>query len=77
MARTLDEQFDIATIVRGLASDLQQVRNGTMSIQQASAQADLAKQLFNGLRLVIQARKFLDAEMKAVGITNKRGPRNG
>lgn len=77
MARTLDEQFDIAAIVRGLASDLQRVRDGTMTIQQASAQAELAKQLFNGLRLVIQARKFLDAEMKAVGITNKRGPRNG
>ena len=62
----LDERFSLEAIISGLAADLVAVREGRMSVDAARANAELAKQLFNGVRLVVNAQKYL--EQRAVRI---------
>lgn len=56
----LGERFSLEEIIAGLASDLVAVRNGTMTVDAARANAEIAKQLFNGVRLVVNAQKYLE-----------------
>lgn len=60
-------------IIDGLASDLQALRDGQISVNDAIARATLAKQIFNGVRLYLNGSAFLAtdiAEPKQIG-TNK------
>lgn len=66
-ASPLDERFSLETIISGLASDLEAVRAGRMTIEAARAQAEIAKQLFNGVRLVVNAQKYLETRLIPVG----------
>lgn len=45
--------------ILGLANDIQELRRGEISPQDALARATLAKQMFNGVRMYIQASKFI------------------
>lgn len=56
----LTERFSLDDVIAGLAGDLEAVRAGRMSVDAARAQADLAKQIFNGIRLVVNAQKYLE-----------------
>ncbi len=56
----LNERFSLEAIIAGLATDLVAVREGRMSVDAARANAELAKQLFNGVRLVVNAQKYLE-----------------
>lgn len=60
----LNQRFDLDSVIAGLASDLEAVRAGRMSIEAARAQADLAKQIFNGVRLVVNAQRMLEGRAK-------------
>jgi hypothetical protein len=63
---TLSDQFDLPAIIRGLAADLQSRRAGLITIDDARVRAEMAKQLFAGLRLVISANKHLEQNMKSL-----------
>lgn len=49
------DALGLRAIIDGLASDLQEVRSGTITPIDAMARAALAKQLFNGCRLYLAA----------------------
>jgi len=51
------DALGIRAVIDGLASDLQDLRAGTISPVDAMARAHLAKQFFNGARLVLLAMK--------------------
>lgn len=53
----VSDALGIRGVIDGLASDLQDLRNGTISPVDAMARAHLAKQFFNGARLVLLAMK--------------------
>ncbi len=58
------ETLGLRHVVLALVSDLEQVRAGTISPQDALARAALAKQIFNGVRLYLQASRFLEGTAK-------------
>lgn len=53
------DALGIRSVIDGLASDLQDLRSGAISPVDAMARAHLAKQFFNGARLVLLAMKEL------------------
>ncbi len=57
-------EFDIPSVIRGLHQDMLDLRAGRITAKDAQVRADLAKQMFNGLRLVVQAQKFLSASAR-------------
>jgi len=65
-ASPLTERFSLDDIIAGLAQDLVAVRKGTMSVDAARAQAEVAKQLFNGIRLVVNAQKYLEGRVAII-----------
>lgn len=58
------DQYSLEAIVRGVADDLIALRKGAISIQDAQARAQLAKQYMNGARLIINARRSLEEAAK-------------
>jgi hypothetical protein len=58
--------FDVPEIIRGLACDLKDLRAGTLTPKEAQVRADIAKQIFNGLRLVVSAQKFMSQKARQV-----------
>jgi len=59
-ASPLGERFSLDEVINGLASDLRALRAGEITVDQARVRAELAKQLMNGVRLVINAQKHLE-----------------
>jgi len=53
----VSDALGIRSVIDGLASDLQDLRAGTISPVDAMARAHLAKQFFNGARLVLKIWK--------------------
>lgn len=60
------DQYSLDAIVKGIADDLIALRAGRISIKDAQARALLAKQYMNGVRLVMNARRSLEANAKPV-----------
>jgi len=63
----LGDRFDLEAVIRGLASDLVSVRSGTMTVDAARANAEIAKQLFNGVRLVVNVQRTLESNARQIG----------
>lgn len=63
----LDETFDLESVIKGLAFDLTELRAGRISVEDAKARAELGKQIMNGVRLVINARKSLESNARQIG----------
>ena len=63
----LDDRFDLEAVIRGLASDLVAVRSGTMTVDAARTNAEIAKQLFNGVRLVVNVQRTLESSARQIG----------
>lgn len=57
----LADRFQLEMVILGLAGDLESLRQGAISVDDARARAELAKQIMNGVRMVINAQKFLAA----------------
>lgn len=53
------DQLGIPSIIAGLCSDLEALRNGQISVNDAMARSMLAKQIFNGVRLYLNGSKLL------------------
>jgi hypothetical protein len=56
----LGDRFSLDEVINGIASDLRDLRDGKITVDQARVRAELAKQLMNGVRLVINAQKHLE-----------------
>lgn len=55
----ISEQLGIPQIIAGLAADLDSLRAGKIGVNDAVARAMLAKQIFNGVRIYLNATKLL------------------
>lgn len=55
----VSEQLGIPDIIRGLANDLDELRAGKISVNDAVARSMLAKQIFNGVRIYLNGTKLL------------------
>jgi hypothetical protein len=62
----LSEKFSLDDVITGLASDLVALREGRISTRDAKVRAEMAKQIFNGVRLVVSASKFMEKRAKPI-----------
>lgn len=62
----VSEQLGLPDIIRGLAGDLDALRSGKISVQDAIARSMLAKQIFNGVRLYLNGAKMLAGKAKQI-----------
>lgn len=67
-ASSLGERFSIDAVINGLANDLVELRAGKISVENALTRAALARQLFNGVRLVIQGQRMLAEKAKPINV---------
>lgn len=67
----VSDSLDLHGIVRGLAADLQDMRDKRISPQDGLARAAVAKQLFNGVRLYLQAMQTLERQARPVAQIDK------
>lgn len=58
----LSERFSLDSLIMGIIGDLDALRNGQISVKDAAVRAELAKQAMNGVRLVVNAQKFLEGQ---------------
>lgn len=56
----VSDSLGLRDTILGLSRDLEDMRAGRVSAQDAMARAAVAKQLFNGVRLYLQALKSLE-----------------
>ena len=63
----VSDSLGLRDVILGLASDLQDLRSGTISPNDALARAAIAKQMFNGVRLYLQAMRSLEGAARPVG----------
>lgn len=59
----LNERFALESIIDGLACDLSELRQKKISVNDALARAALAKQIMNGVRLFVLARRSWEHDM--------------
>lgn len=62
----VSEQLDIPSIINGLVADLEALRNGQISVNDAMARSMLAKQIFNGVRIYLNGAKLLSDSAKVL-----------
>lgn len=56
----VSDALGMKAIIDGLAHDLQEMRDGKISPQDGLARAAIAKQIFNGVRLFLQASAMIE-----------------
>jgi len=61
------DSLGLRGVVLGLVGDLDALRAGSISSHDALARAAIAKQIFNGVRLFVQASRFIGDTAKPVG----------
>ncbi|MGF7053951.1 hypothetical protein GGC47_003139 [Bosea sp. OAE752] len=66
----ISDRFSLEDVIGGLATDLTDLRAGKISVPDAMARAELAKQIMNGVRLVVNVRKVLEKNAKQIGQGN-------
>ena len=64
----LSQRFDLMSFTDDLINDLAQLRAGKISVKEAMARAELAKQVLRSVQLVVTARKFMEAAAKPAAI---------
>ena len=62
----MSETLGIVEIIRGLAGDLDALRDGKITVQDAIARSMLAKQIFNGIRIYLNGTKLLSEQARIV-----------
>lgn len=66
-AAPVSDQLGIPRIISGLVADLDELRAGKISVNDAMARSMLAKQIFNGVRIYLNGTKMLsDAAPRAL-----------
>jgi hypothetical protein len=62
----ISDQLGLPAIVAGLVCDLDELRAGTISVNDAMARSMLAKQIFNGVRIYLNGTKLLSDRAKPI-----------
>lgn len=62
------QTLGLDSIIRGLAGDLEDLRAGKITPQDAIARSMLAKQIFNGVRLYLNGSKLIEQRAKPAEI---------
>lgn len=60
------ENLNLDKIITGLAGDLEDLRAGKISTNDAIARSMLAKQIFNGVRIYLNGTKLMSDRAKTV-----------
>lgn len=60
----VSESLGLQKIISGLANDLDELRAGKISVNDAMARSMLAKQIFNGVRIYLNGTKLLSDSAK-------------
>lgn len=60
------EQLGLTKIIAGLVSDLDELRAGKISVNDAVARSMLAKQIFNGVRIYLNGTKLLSEAARQI-----------
>lgn len=58
-AAPVSEHLNLDSVIKGLCADLEALRAGKIGVNDAIARSLLAKQIFNGVRLYLNASKML------------------
>lgn len=66
MSTPVADDLDLRGVIQGLAGDLRDLRAGKISAHEALARATLAKQLWNGCRVYLQAVKTMEGAARSV-----------
>ena len=66
----VSESLGLVGVIQGLAGDLESLRAGKISVQDAIARSMLAKQIFNGVRIYMNGTKLLSDHART--LPNKR-----
>ena len=61
------DNLGLRDVILGLVGDMSELRAGRISPADALARAALAKQVFNGVRLYVQASNFIAQSAKDAG----------
>ena len=69
----VSEKLGLETIIAGLVGDLDELRAGTISVNDAMARSMLAKQIFNGVRIYLNGTKLLSEAAKPVAALSQKG----
>jgi hypothetical protein len=67
----ISEQLGLPQIIAGLVRDLDALRAGDISVNDAMARSMLAKQIFNGVRIYLNGAKMLSDEAKPAAAKTK------
>lgn len=62
----VSDRLDLDSVIRGLANDLDDMRANRITPHEGLARAAVAKQLFNGVRLYLQAMSVLEKSARPV-----------
>lgn len=62
----LSERFNLMTFTDELIGDLHALRRGEISVREARARADLAKQVLRAVHYVVTAQRFIGDRAKAI-----------
>ena len=68
------DRLDLDNVIRGLCSDLELLRKGKITVNDAVARSLLAKQIFNGVRIYLTATKLLTGSAKEIGVNTEITP---
>ncbi len=74
----VSDELSLKETIAGLSQDLQDLRAGKISPAEAHARAAIAKQIWNGARIYLQAIKTIQQAAKPVAeIEKQAGAQNG
>lgn len=62
----LSERLDLQDLIGGLVGDLRALREGKISVREAHARAELARQILRGVHYVVVAQKYLEDRARAL-----------
>lgn len=65
----VSQSLGLDQVIRGLVGDLEELRAGKISVQDAIARSLIAKQIFNGVRLYLTGTKLLVGNAKDIAST--------
>ncbi len=69
----VSDSLNLRQVITGLAGDIESLRAGKLSPSQALAHAALAKQVFNGVRLYLQAIRSIEQDARPAALSKANG----
>ena len=62
----MSRRFNLMGFTDDLINDLEQLRRGEISVREAAARAELAKQVLRAIGLIVAAQKFIEGQAIAL-----------